>query len=264
VTPTGQNDTGPSRLLWKDCPWEDIGHSVRGVKLFDDFANFPQLPTAGIANQYATFWDTGGTIQQGATDAFGRAVMTVDADDNQAAEIQTGGGTGNCANFIDPATGTAPHNIWFECRFELSALVGNCFFGLMEAFTPAGDHITDAGALADKGLVGFSTLEATPTILNFTYKKAGQTVQVPITTFHTMVADTAVTVGFHYLVGSPTAKKIMAFKNGLQQATGITKANIEAATFADNVPTALTAAIKNVTDITSATLHWWKFAMVEG
>jgi hypothetical protein len=260
---TGQVDTGPSRLLWKDCPWDDIGGSVEGVKLYDDFINVPSMSTTAVTGKYACFADTGGTIVGSGVDNLGGVILTVDADDNQACEIQTGGATGVAANFIDPATGTQPFSIWMECSFQLSVLVGNCFFGLMEPFTPAGDHITDAGALADKGLVGFSTLEATPTILNFTFKKAGQTVQVPITTVHTMVAATRVNVGFHYLSINPTAKKITAFKNNVVQATGVTKAQIEAATFPDNVRMAVTAAIKNVTDITAATLHWWKFAMVK-
>lgn len=263
----GQNlefvDTGPSRRLWSECPWDDIGRSVKGVKLYDDFGNVPSLSTTALTGQYACFADTGGTIVGSGVNEFGGVILTVDADDNQACEIQTGGGSGVLADFIDPAVAT-PHDIWFECRFQLSAVVGNCFFGLMEPFTPAGDHITDAGALADKGLVGFSTLEATPTILNFTYKKTGQTVQVPITTVHTMVAATAVSVGFHYRNnGNPSDRKICVFKNNVLQTTGVTAAMIAAAAFPDGVMMALTAAIKNVTDITASTLHWWKFAMVQ-
>ena len=260
VQPTGQVDQNWSRLLWKDCPWQDIGHTVEGVKFEDNFENVPILSTTAVTGKYACFGDTGATIVASATDPLGGVVLTVDADDNQEACIQT---YGALANFIDPATGTAPYDVWFEAQFELSAVVGNCFFGLMEYFTPAGDHITDAGALADKGLVGFSTLEATPTILNFTFKKAGQTVQVPITTVHTMVAATKVAVGFHYLSNNPTAKRITVFKNNVIQATGVTKAQIEAATFPDNVPMSLTAAIKNVTDITASTMNRWRCAMVK-
>lgn len=263
----GQNleftDTGPSRRLWQDCPWGDIGRTIRGVKFEDFFENTPSLSTTAVTGKYACFADTGATILGSGVNEFGGVIMTVDADDNQACEIQTGGATGVLANFIDPAVGT-PNDVWFECRFQLSALVGNSFFGLMEPATPAGDFITDSGALKDTGLVGFSTLEGTPTILNFTYKKNGQTVQVPITTVHTMVAATAVNVGFHYRYNAnPTDRKICVFKNNALQTTGVTAAAIAAATFPDAVLMALTATIKNVTDITASTLHWWKFAMVQ-
>src|SRR3990172_2705386 len=216
ATNTGQADQNWSRLLWKDCPWKDIGDTVEGVKFEDNFEDFETIAVAAThTGRYNGWVDTGGTIVQSTTDPLGGVIFTVDADDNQEATIQT---PGALANFIDPATGTMPFDVWFEVQYELSAVVGNSFLGFMESFAPAGDHITDAGALADKGLIGFSTLEATPTILNFTYKKAGQTVQVPITTVHTMVAATKIAVGFHYLSNNPTAKRITVFKNNVIQA----------------------------------------------
>jgi hypothetical protein len=265
-------DTGPSRRLWAECPWDDIGQTVKGVKFYDDFANTPNLSAAAATGKYTCWEDSGtGTLVGSGVDEFGGLIMTGDAADNQEEAIQTGGGTGVLANFIDPAVAT-PHDVWFECRFQLSALVGNCFFGLMQPFVLDGDAITDSGVLKDTGLVGFSTLEATPTILNFTYKKNGQTVQVPITTVHTMVAATAVSVGFHYRYNAnPSARKICVFKNNVLNATGVPfvpltstpTVGIQHATFPDGVMMALTAAIKNVTDITASTLHWWKFAMVQ-
>lgn len=260
--PLRKVDQNWMRMLWKECPWEDIGNTVEGVKFSDNFENSPSalVATANITQKYADWVDTGGTILPSVTDPFGGCVFTVDADDNQEASRQS---FGALASFIDPATGTQPYDIWWEAQFELSALVGNSFFGLMEWLTPAGDIITDSGALGDRGFVGFSTLEATPTILNFTYKKNGQTVQVPITTVATLTAATKIAVGFHYQHQNPTAQKITAFANNVANSGGVTKANIEAATFPDAVPMVMTAAIKNVTDITAATLYRWRCAMVK-
>ena len=254
-------------LLWANCPWDDIGvpGGVEGVKLEDNFENLPTslVATSNISQKYATWVDTGGTLLQSTTDPLGAAVLTLDTTTNDAASIQSR----NLASFIDPVTGTAPYDVWFEAQFEIGTLTDSCFVGLAAYQAPAtAAIITDGDIMADIGLVGFSTLQATPTILNFTYKKAGQTVQVPITTVHTMVAATKLAVGFHYKAVNPTERKISVYKNNALVAGGVTKANIEAAPFPDAVAMALTAAIKNFTTTAGASmiLNRWKMAMVKG
>lgn len=257
--------------LWYECPWDDIGRpgGVEGVTFEDAFERLPTLVSGSIVGNYASFVDAGGALAVSTTDPMGSLVMTVDADDDQEACIQAA--YGPKVTFNDPGGTLALYDIWFDAQFELSALVGNSFFGFMEYFTPAGDHITNAGALADKGLIGFSTLEATPTILNLTYKKTGTAVQVPIVNTNTMVAATKVSVGFHYRSVNPTARRITAFVNNVRLPTGITKAMMALATFpganvlapTTPIPMVLTAAIKNVTDITATTLYRWRMAMVK-
>jgi hypothetical protein len=255
--------------LWVGCPWDDIGMpgGVEGTKLEDNFENFQTCPvnTSNITQEYNTWVDTGGTLLQHTTSPFGAAIGQMDTTSNDGASIQTG----NLINFIDPATGTAPYDIWFDCQFELTTITDAFFVGAMAYAAPAtAALITDGGVMGgtgDVGFVGFGAAESAPTLLTFTYKKNGQTVQVPISSMATMVAATKVAVGFTYKVNNPTSQKISIFKNNVKNATGVTKANIEAATFPDNVPMALTAAIKNQTTTAGQgiTLYRWRMAMVK-
>jgi hypothetical protein len=263
----GQNlefvDTGPSRRLWAECPWDDIGRTVRGVKYEDYFVNFPTavVATSNISQLYRTWVDTGGTIVQSLTDPLGSAVALLDTTTNDAASIQTG----NLASFINPASAT-PYDVWFECRFSIATITDSCFFGLAAYQAPAtAAIITDGDIMADIGLIGFSTLQATPTFLNLTYKKNGTAVQVPITTVATLAAGTIISAGFHYRIANPTSRKITAFANGVMKPTGVTGASIALSTFPAAVPMALTAAIKNFTTTAGAgfTMKWWRVAMVE-
>jgi hypothetical protein len=253
------------------CPWDDIGQpgGVEGTKLYDNFENFATSPvaTVNISQEYNTWVDTGGTLLQNTTSPFGGAQMQLDTTSNDAASIQTG----NLFNFIDPAAGgtVGPYDIWFDCQFELTTITDAFFVGAMAYAAPAtAALITDGGVFGgtgDVGFVGFGAAESAPTLLTFTYKKNGQTVQVPIASMATMVAATKVAVGFTYKSGNPTSQKISIFKNNVKNATGVTKANIEAATFPDNVPMALTAAIKNQTTTLGQgmLLYRWRMAMVK-
>lgn len=208
ATNTGQVDGVWSRLLWKDCPWNDIGNSVDGSKWSDNFENLPTsvVNTSNISQLYRTWVDTGGTLLQSTTDPLGGALLTLDTTTNDAASIQTG----NMFNFIDPATGTQPYDVWFEASFSIGTITDAFFVGAMAYAAPAtAALITDAGVFGgtgDVGFVGFGAAESAPTLLTFTYKINGQTVQVPITSMATMVAGTEVAVGFHYLSSNPTAK----------------------------------------------------------
>ena len=257
------------QALWHGCPWDDIGRpgGVAGVKFEDNFENFPTalVATSNITQKYRTWVDTGGTIVQSLTDPLGGAVMTLDTTSNDAASIQTG----NLFNFIDPATGTQPFDVWFDAQFEIGTLTDSFFVGAMVYQAPAtAALITDGdvlGGTGDVGFVGFGAVQAAPTLLTLTYKKNGQTVQVPIASLATMVAGTKIAVGFHYKGINPTARRISAYKNNVLQATGVTKTAIEAAAFPDAVPMALTAAIKNFTTTVGASmvLYRWRMAMAK-
>lgn len=244
--PLGLADGTLSRKLWKDFPWHSANAPGSKCTLFYD--NF----TKGLG-QWTTFIDTGGAISpsvDNTDDEWGAVDLITDADDNQAVEMQAGQ-AGAMVKFVNPAA-AASFDIYFEARFSLGAVVGNCFVGLMEYDTPDGDHITDSGALQDKDFIGFSTLEATPTVLNFTYKEEGSTVQVPITSVEVLAADEVVQVGFCYRPTLHQASKwVKVFENNVEAATGITKASCQASTFPLNALLCPTIAVKNVTDITS-------------
>jgi hypothetical protein len=261
--PLGMADGTLSRQIWGNFPWAsaDSPH-FKGTFFYDKF-------NKGLG-QWTTFIDTGGTITPSvdlANDEFGAVELTTDADDNQAVEMQAGQ-AGAMAKFINPAV-TAAYDIYFEARFSLGAVVGNCFVGLMEYVTPAGDHITDAGALRDSDFIGFSTLEATPTILELTHKEEGSTVVVD-GAIETLAADEVVQVGFVYRPNlHPASRWVTVYETNVRSAVAISKATCLLSTFPMGVAAAgdqklmcPTIAVKNVTDITSLRCEWIACGMV--
>lgn len=254
--PLGMVDKTLSRKLWRDFPWQSVGNPHwKGSFFIDNF-------TSGLG-KWTTFIDTGGSISpsvDNTDDELGAVDLITDADDNQAVEMQAGQ-AGAMVKFVNPAS-AAYYDVYFEARFSLGAVVGNSFVGLMEYVTPAGDHITDSGVLQDKDFIGFSTLEATPTILDFTHKEEGSTVQVT-SAVETLAADEVVQAGFAYRPADhPTTRWISVYEANVLAATGVTKANCQAATFPLNALLCPTIAVKNVTDITSLRVEWIACGMV--
>lgn len=278
ATPARQVDSGPSRMLWKDCPWDDIGNSVRGAKFYEDFSDYPSWstltnPTIAAATpinpfKHATYFDTGDAINQAAGQVFGGLSMVSAATDKNEMWQQPGGGTGGSFVFIDPATGTQQHHVWFEARFKINSIgddLVSLFIGLgEEAMAVANTKVDDTGAMADKDFIGFNTLNADGDLLEFTYKKNGQTVQVPIAVAATLVADTFISVGFHYLTSNRTAKKITVFVDNVENATGVTRTEIEAATFPDGEEMAPLWGHKNGAGTAGTlTIPWIRCAIAE-
>jgi hypothetical protein len=278
----GQNlefvDTGPSRRLWAECPWDDIGGTVRGVKFYEDFSGYPSWatltnPTIAAASainpfKHATYFDTADTIKQSASQPMGALEMVSAATDNNEAWQQPGGGAGGGFSFVAPATAT-PYDVWYEIRFKLLAVTANVsssvFLGFgEEGMAVANTKVDDTMAMADKDFIGFNSLTASISTLSFTYKKNGTTVQVPLTAA-TLVADTFVTVGFHYrYAANPSARKICVFRNNVLNATGVTAAAIAASTFPDSEEMSPLWGHKNSSAAAATlTIAWIKAAMAQ-
>jgi len=265
-------DTGPSRRLWAECPWDDIGDgAVRGSKFFDDFDSVAAVATnlTVASGKYAVFTGATGTqtFAQVADKSFGEAALTASATDNMDVAVQTGGNTGGLCVFRDPAV-TTPHDIWFEARFKISQITsGNVFVGFGdEASAATGGIVSAADVLVTtKNFFGFAVLHANPATLIFTYQRASVAPVVVISALHTMVADTYVTVGAHYrYAANPTDRKICVFKANTLQATGVAKSAIVTGTFPTVDSLAMSAAVMtNGTNAKVLTMDWWKFAMVE-
>lgn len=256
VMPLGMADKTLSRKLWRDFPWQSVGRPhFKGTFFYEDF-------TGGLG-KWTTFIDTGGAISpsvDNTDDEFGAVDLITDADDNQAVEMQAGQ-AGAMVKFVNPAS-AAFYDIYFEARWSLGAVVGNSFVGLMEYDTPDGDHITDSGALQDKDFIGFSTLEATPTICELTHKEEGTTVVVD-GAIETLAADEVIQAGFAYRPAEhPTTRWLSVYEANVLHSVGITKANCQAASFPLNALLCPTIAVKNVTDITSLRVEWIACGMV--
>lgn len=281
----GQNlefvDTGPSRRLWAECPWGDIGRTVRGTCLFDDFDNTAAMSAqTALLSKYAAYSDTSCTILQVAdmaqnnstgTQGFGALALAVTATDDKTAIIQTGGNAGGLASFRDPAVAT-PHDIYFEARFKINEIAtGNHFVGFADeglcvvSSGSAGLIWTNNVLSTSKNYIGFGTLVAAPSTLFFAYQRQSATAVIPIASLATLVADTYINVGFHYrYAANPSDRKIMVYKNNVAQSVGVAKSAIVTATFPTVDALAMTAiAATSTTTAHTLTLDWWKYATVE-
>lgn len=256
--------------LWKGIPWDQIACGQReGTVLFDDFTNFPALGAVDAdLHAYACYSDTGSTLGQVAASDYGEVAFVTDTTDNDEGWIQTGGNTGGITKFIEQGTGV-PHTIVFEARIKKSSItLGGMFVGLADPGLAAADTMVDTAAadhadFADNNFLGFHVPGGDPDACDVFYQADGQTGVSLITDFHTIVADTYVKVGLRYDYRNPAAKQVSFWKNGVINATYVTKTIIEAATFPGDDDLALLWGGKNTsTAANTFTMDWWRFAAV--
>lgn len=237
---------------------EQIGGPQGGAGYFfyEDFRNFG-LTTAvatnvgrycGDAGLWYSFEDTGNAITQIATNKNGVITLTTDADDNSEVGLTTCGNTGVLGSIASDTRFQA-----WEFRFAVPQIVTqNLFLGMGEEGLAVTDGIIDdAGDHTSKDLIGFSVNEDAASTLVFSYRKAGQTEQFPITSLKTLVASTFYNVGVVYDRDAPPARRLSVYLDNEEQATYVTETQIAAATFPLGEEMALYAAVKNVTDITA-------------
>ncbi|MEE9597968.1 MAG: hypothetical protein V3V96_14440 [Acidiferrobacterales bacterium] len=254
-----------TKSLWDEIPWDQIQAGEReGWVFHDDFINMPNLSVDADLHKYAAFIDTNATITQGVANEFGEVVLLSDAGENIGANLTTGGQTGGLSKFILQAT-AVPHTIAFEARMKTSTLVGSVYIGFSEEGLGTTEGIlSNTGTLSDKNHIGFLVPEADPDGLDFVYnKESGAAPTTMIADIHTMVADEYVKVGFIYNYKNAAAKQIKVYKNGVRNATFVTKALIDNTTnFPGGEEMGLAMAFKNVTDIKNFTVDWWRAALV--
>lgn len=233
-----------------------VGNS--GHFLYEDFRNFG-LTTAvstnvgrycGDAGLWVSFEDTGAAITQIPTERNGVITLTTDADDNQEVDLASCGNTGVLGQI---SAGSSASMQIFEARFRVPQIVTqNLFLGMAEEALAANDGIIDdAGDHSSKDMIGFSVNEDAASTLVFSYRKAGQTEQFPITSLKTLVASTFYNVGWIYDPAEAPSKRLSIFLDNVEQSTYVTKDQIAAATFPADEEMAIYSAVKNVTDITS-------------
>lgn len=260
-------DTGRmwTKSIWDNIPWDQIEAGEReGAVFFDDFKNMPDMGAADAKDTiWATFVENTGTIKQGAANEDGEVILTTPAGDNDQCYMATGGDTGGMFNFIKQAT-DVPHLIAFEARMQVSTLLGSAFVGFAEEGLVVTDGLfDDNGVFTDKDYVGFSVVEATPTVLDFGHNKESGTDVKIVTGIHTLVADTYVKVGCLYDYRHSNAQQIKVFLNGVVNASYTTKTQIDDATnFPAGEEMVLFLGVKNVTDIKNLTVDWVRAAML--
>lgn len=263
-------DTGRmwTKSIWDRIPWDQIQAGEReGAVFFDDFLRMPAFAALDAdLHLYATYSDTGNTIQQAADSEFGVLEMKTDAtggDDDVI--ITTGGNVGGMVKFIKRAT-DVPHLIAFECRVNKSSITtGAMFVGFAEeGLASSSGLIQTDNAMENKDFLGFHMAGANADMDVLYNKESGADPTTVITTADTIVADTYVKWGLLYDYRSSNAQQVAVYIDGVVQATYITKANIDVtADFPAGEEMALYFAGKNTSAAANTfRMDWWKWGML--
>jgi hypothetical protein len=254
----GDTTSGPSPAIWKDCPILDIIVDPGvGYHFFDDFLNTPVLSTGATTGLYTTFADTGTTLTQVATETGGVFRIVTDTTDNDEAWLTTGGNTG-VMGVINTAANSGK-KLWFEARVRPNQITnGNWLLALAEEGLAAENTLSDAGAIADKDVIGFSVSEDDSDGIDFVYNTAsggGVTRSSPIKVL--AAASTWVKLGITY----DPAIGIYYFVDGLvYNATAVAAS---ATNIPDTQELALLLGVKNNgTTAVSLDIDWWRFAQL--
>lgn len=261
-----------SPALWFDCPEDEIIKGLRsGVRYFDDFINADDED--GADSSYLRYIDTGNTIRALTADTTALATgsrggvlrLATDATDNDSPIIQYQSANG-AAPFLIGNTSGAAWPLWFEARIRKASITDNqaaFFCGLAQVGAAANDGLLEdnSGDLVNSiSAIGFRVLHDNGEELDFAYQDAGQTAPTEaIANITAMVASTWIKVGFKYTPMDDAAKQIKIFVNNQCQATYITTANIDAATFPENDPMTFVLGLKNgEATATSLDIDWVK------
>lgn len=276
-------DSNSNRLLspaiWKGLPIEEIRCGQRdGTFIFDDFKTFNmrKLGVLLVGAGYAGLADTGGTITKG-TGADGEVVFTTDTSDDDEVILGTSsgvavedGGTafatadegGSSGVQMTLPSSSSAYLTCFECRVKLGQLTAQEFFvGLTEAGMVKADTLYGGtGGIATKTLMGFSVVEATPSVLGFRWGKTGQTGVLNVSTAQTAVASTYYKLGFCF---DPFNNKLRSFVNGTEVGeTALT--SITTSTFPTGLPMGLLMYAANRSGAARTwTLDWWAVGQAE-
>lgn len=181
---------------------------------------------------YLSYEDTGDTIAQIETNRNGAVVITSAATDNNESWLQPGDTKSVCG--IISTTAGDNKMLAAEFRVKIGVLAETGFFmGLSEEGLAAADTLVDdTGALASKDMIGFHCpMHATAPVINFVWRKAGQTAVTLISTLKTVVADTYYNLGFVYDPTAPDSRKITVYLDNAEQTTYGTAAQLALATF---------------------------------
>ena len=210
---------GPSKSMWKDCPWIKLQNNIElGIAYENDFNRTGLLVQANNGTTYtseiamATGATAGSTIGTDATFRQGSLKLETTTD-NEGATIAAlhGGNVAGSCRF------TATKSLWMEARVKFNNITNskfNAFLGFAEeALCADGSLITTSDAMADKDYVGFQRVFADGDTLDTVFNTASGGTS-PVTTGAdaiTIEADTYIKIGMR-LIGS----QVYFYANGKQ------------------------------------------------
>ncbi|MFN7318618.1 MAG: hypothetical protein ACK5S6_03805 [bacterium] len=252
----------PSGRLWKNIPFPLMFNpmgassaSQSGNPAFGFYDNFHSFHATTGEGPYRILEGTGCSIEQIADTATEKGLIQLAIDGNAAndeAVLQWGRGLG--APFL-----LANNDLAFECRLNVSAITAakwSWALGLANVGAGATDGLfadTTGLHVAASSFVGFSHLSAEGAAVDGAYKAASQTLQdgstkTKLNALVNMVADTYVKLGFRYRA---VPKTVEYYVNGVLAGSSsaparLTSAEIDAATFPDDVLMAPIIGIKDI------------------
>lgn len=253
---------GPHGSMWM---------TPSGNPAFGFFDNFHTFNATTLVGPYATLVTDGGTLALVADTATEKGLlgMTLVGDTQEDEVIVKWGGT------LTAPFKLADKDLVFEARLSVSAITAakwDIGLGLGQADMITTDLLfTDSDALADKNFLGFVKLAAEGADWDAAYKADGQTYQdgatkTKLNALHTAVAAAYVKLGFRYRAHP---KKVEFYVNnsipgGLITPARLTAAEIDAATFPDDVLLAPIIGIKDSAGDAALTLNldWWACAQM--
>jgi len=149
-----------------------------GFQFFEDFLRLQVDDTTIVPGDCLVASDHPTTALALQTLVGGVLQLSCGNTDLDESYVQWGQGAGILAAPFN-ITDASGKPLFFEARVKALELADESYFiGLAEENCAAADFMTNnTGVLADKDLIGFNTLTATPTAWNATWKKAGQVVQ---------------------------------------------------------------------------------------
>lgn len=237
----------PTDAIWNNFNLVEMrSNPFAGSLLERDFTHSEEEPSCQFKDASSVIDVRPGAAGEGTLMLFATA-------DNEAAEVQFPA----C-----PILNTGGAAWAFEARVKASQIAdtkGGWFIGLMAGDTAlAGDLIADGGTLADVGAIGFQNKEGDGDIIDLVYDKAGQTQNEHDDDYHTLEADTYVTLGLYY-----NGTTIQGYINGVAVGTAISAADIAAADFPAADILVPTFCLKNAAaDDVTITLDWIRVAQL--
>lgn len=261
------NQRRPTPEIWRHFQWAGRQSSDdHAVIMHEDFDRGPAFAdnttgvwTGGLPWRYFTS-DSSGVVTFSTADSESAIVVTSDGD-NEGAVLSMAGAP------IRITKGSG-RKVAFEGRVKSSTIADTkhgFFLGLYEPLVPtATSHIAAAGTMVDENFIGFHRLEGDGDKLDLVWKADGQT-QHSDTDAITLVADTYVKVGF-YFDGESTIKWYFN-EDALNASTyDVVAADLDAATFPDDINLALCFALINATASTpgSTTIDWLRLGFTFG
>lgn len=217
-----------------------------GAFVYKDFDNWgDQADTAVFMDGWKQHIDTGNSVVQVTTETGGVIRPTTTTTDNNSVDVQYGGGVGNVK--ITSASSVA---VAFDARVRFTQVTNTYNFvcGLIGAGAAADNgFITDAGAMADIGFVGFNILEAAGATLKFTYIKAGQTAGTA--TVGTVTLATWYNIGFIFDPAEPNPAHRLIYYLDNAEIGYVSDTTIAGATFPSAVVLGGGFCIKNQTNV---------------